>query len=49
MFSPNYLTSFGYDRYGFFVKVRAYRILSAYDNVLCFNVGESPPSLFCYA
>jgi len=37
------------DRYGFFVTVCAYRILSAYDNDLCFNVGESPPSLFCYA
>jgi len=37
------------DRYGFFVTVRAYKILSAYDSDLCFNVGESPPSLFCHA
>jgi len=34
------------DRYGFFVTVRAYRILSAYDNDLCFNVGESPLQSF---
>jgi len=37
-------------RYGFFVTVaHVYIILSAYDNNMSFNVGESPPSLFCYA
>jgi len=52
MFFLNYSASFGYGPLRFFrngVTVSAYRILSAYDNDPCFKVGESPPSLFCYA
>jgi len=49
MFLPNYLASFGHGPLRCFRNGRAYKILSASDNDLYFNVGESPPSLFRYA
>jgi len=49
MFLPNYLASLHLQTSQYFVKLRTYIILSAYYNDVCFNVGESPSSISCYA
>jgi len=46
MFFPNYLASLHLQTSRFFVTVRTYRVLSAHDNDVCFNVGDSLPAFF---